>query len=579
MEKELTVPKWISAKWKTFSPIDAPLEGAWRLTGIWEYDNERNLWLVSSVDMWGPKDYLFEQDVVTIHTPSEVKSVHYDFIPGKRYVLFDEDAYYISKLSDSELVIHPTMKYGPMKFNFERIDPAQIHGKTDAPQLEPSDMLGLWWVDAEYELAEGAWELKTDCRTAPGMNFWKMSHWPIWKEFEFGRSPQDHGDAYRSLNKEYFIFRRYLGFQKSQFFHPVKDDQGYWAFVLDSMTGDYRDSRQKLHLTPIDPKTNDLFVKSMLWAESERRHKTAADKIPLELLEAWCIPNPEEMAKLLGEGKFIEQPELFRSNEYTGVYVFLHYFFISTKKYDKSLIVHTYLKFQEILSRWLDFYDGGTILKYIYPFFFKGYPEQLNTLMQSEPVHFNHRPITCGLLRKKLEELRIIAHHYYALIEHLPKEEFYIFHASGKGKWEENIYTLNEFLSQFESFPADDAVCINILLHKDQPEATIYLTDWIIYCHAIKNASDISLENFKRTLESLLELYCEKCLRNNEPFNLTPETIRHFGFTEDDVCELQPQIEQFHEEIKTRLWSKYQNLVQLDCIREMIAANASSEIK
>lgn len=573
MDNELIIPWWVSQEKTVFSPIEAPLAGAWRLTGVWKYENEKKMWLVPSDDLWGPADYLFG-DTLTIHRPDDTKSLDYAFLPEKRCVSFGDDTYFISDLTDNELVIHPTDGYGPVKFTFKRIDPAEIHEKPDIPQLHLSELMGHWWIDAAYEYVEGEWRQATDFRTKPGMHLWRMNYWPTWHEYEFGTSPVKHDG--NPLNRQYFIIRQRQSAQKSQFFHPVKDDQGYWAFVLDSMTGDYRDCKRKLHLTPVDPNTDDLFVKSMLWVESERRHKTAADKIPLELLEAWCVPNPEEMAKLLGEGKFIEQPELFRSNEYAGVYVFLHYFFISTKKYDKNLIVHTYLKFQEILSRWLDFYDGGTILKYIYPFFFKGYPEQLSTLMQSEPVHFNHRPITCGLLRKKLEELRKNAHHYYALIENLPKEEFYIFHGSKNDNWDENIYTLHEFLSQVESFPSDDTACINFLLHKDQPDSKIYLPDWIIYCHTIKNASDLSSENFKRILEWLLEFYCEKCLRNNEPFNLTPETIRHFGFTEDDVRELQPKIEMFTKDIKERLWLRYQNLVQLDCIREMIAANAAS---
>lgn len=575
MDNKLTVPNWITVKWKTFSPIEAPLEGAWRLTGIWEYDNERECWLVPSHNLWGPKDYLFEQHTVTIHTPYEVKSVQYEYYPEKRYLLFDDDSYFISELTETKLVIHPINKYGPHKFTLTRIDPAQIHEKTDNPQPELSDLKGIWWIDAEYEFVEGTWQLKTDCRTVPGMNFWKITYWPHWDEYEFGRSPRKYGDIYKSLNEKHFIFKRLLGSQKSQFFHPEKDTQGCWAYLLDSMTGDFRDSRQKLHLTPIDPNTSDLFVMSLLWAESERHMTTAADKMPLELLRLWCIPNPEKMASLIAENKFIECPEEFRSEEYAGVYVFIHYAFVSAKKYDLAQIADNYLKFQEILRLWLELYDAGKIVKHIYPFLISKYPEQFSALQEAnelqESKHITLRLMTCEMLKQRLEAIRTNEHYLYALMKGMQKEVFYlqIYTQNEDRDNDPKKCSLHEFLSEYETLHPDDPVSMNFCVCRDDVDRDAQ--EYVIYANSMNRISDLAAENLETMFDEFLACYCEKWLRNNKPFGLTPETICHFGFTDEDVQVLGPKIERINRELMNRIRAEFRKFAELDFIRQEIA--------
>lgn len=570
MENKLTVPNWIAVKWKTFSPIEAPLEGAWRLTGIWEYDNERKCWLVPSHNLWGPKDYLFEKNTLTIYNPDETNSVHYDFVPEKRYVAFEDKTYFISELTDSELVIG----YGAMKFTFARIDPAQIHEKTDNPQPELSDLNGIWWIDAEYEFVEGTWQLKTDCRTVPGMNFWKITHWPHWDEYDFGRSPRKYGDIYKSLNEKYFIFKRLLGFQKSQFFHPEKDAQGCWAYLLDSMTGDFRDSRLRLHMTPIDPAGADLFVKSLLWAESERHMTTAADKMPLELLRLWCIPNPEKMASLIAENKFIECPEEFRSEEYAGVYAFIHYAFISAKKNDLARIADDYLKFQEILRLWLELYDAGKIVKHIYPFLISKYPEQFSALQEAnelqESKHITHRLITCEILKGKLEEICSTKHYLYAFMEGLNKSEFHFSLYAREEAGEDKIeYSLHEFFSEYDTLHPGDPVSMNFCVCRDDVDRDAQ--ECVIYANSMNRISDLAAENLETMFDEFLACYCEKWLRNNKPFGLSPETICHFGFTDEDVQVLGPKIERINGEVMNRVRAEFRKLAELDFIRQEIA--------
>lgn len=47
-------------------------------------------------------------------------------------------------------------------------------------------------------------------------------------------------------------------------------------------------------------------------------------------------------------------------------------------------------------------------------------------------------------------------------------------------------------------------------------------------------------EQVKKDANDFLEGYCERCLRENRPFVLSPETIRHFGFTDEDIRTLTP---------------------------------------
>lgn len=576
MENELIIPWWASVDKKTFSPITAPLSGAWRLTGIWEYEKDRECWLVPSRELWGPADYLFG-DTLTIHRPDDVKSMHYEFDLEKRCVTFDDKTYFISDLTDTELIMYPT--HGLLKLTLVRIDPARIHPKTDEPQVDFSELKGLWWIDREYGIVDGTWRLTTDFRTKPGMYFWQMVYSSHLDEFEFGQLPKQHTS--NTLNRQFFIIQLRQSLKKSQFFHPVKDKQGYWVCELDSMTGDYRNSTRKLHLTPIDPKTNDLFVKSLLWAESERHKTTAADKMPLELLRLWCISNPEKMANLIAENKFFEQASEYRSEEYAGVYAFLHHWLIFAKNIDPAQMADDYLKFQEILRIWLAFYDKGMTVKYVYPFVTKKYPEQLaklrETSMSEKSSNIQHRLMTCELLGQKLTELRSSKHYLYALMEGLNKDEFYFCLYASEDAGKNNIkYSLKDFLTQYETFEPAEPVSMNFLVLRDDVNGTNYLSEWALFCKSKHRIFDFATGNLQDLFDEFLLYYCEKRMRNNKPFSLTPETIRHFGFTDEDVSELQPRIDNYNQETDNRLWSEYENLMRMDCIRKRVEANAKS---
>lgn len=77
----------------------------------------------------------------------------------------------------------------------------------------------------------------------------------------------------------------------------------------------------------------------------------------------------------------------------------------------------------------------------------------------------------------------------------------------------------------------------------------------------------MTTEQVKRDANDFLEGYCERCLRENRPFVLSPETIRHFDFTDEDVRILTPLLDRFNKEAKIIIRAEYDKLAGLDFIR------------
>lgn len=555
---------------ESYPPISAPLAGAWRLTSVMDYEGAYRGWCVPTQDHWGPKIYVFEGDVLTIHTPDEAESMHYVYSPEKRCIVLGEEKYFIRELSDSELVLDLYKR----AYNFVRIDEKEIREKEVGCSLLPQDLSGLWQVISEYSLIDGEWQQSTDYGLDAGIYFWKVIKLPQWGEYRFGRSPLNHGLSSYSFNERCFIIRQYESRQKDRFLHPTKAEEGWWVYVLDSMTGDYRDSRQKLHLVPVDRSKKDLFVESLLWAESERHHNTAAEKIPMDLLRLWASANPDQTADLISSNELIDSAQNYRSEAFAGAYVFLHYYAISMKVYDEDSMASAYRTFHEVISRWVMLYDEGKTVKYIYPFNFKKNPDHLAKLRQAEESEFGpsvkHRAVNRELLRKRLAEIRSTDHYLYALMDGLPKDIFYIQRevdvpdGDGRGG---NVFTLQEFLMDTQMIQPDDPLSLNLFLSLGDTERNIYVCDWILFSEGIDRLCEFSTENINRLFDAFLTAYCEKCLRQNTMFCLSPDTIRHFGFTEDDVRELDPRLDRLNTEAKNRIRKDYQALAQLDFIR------------
>lgn len=175
------------------------------------------------------------------------------------------------------------------------------------------------------------------------------------------------------------------------------------------------------------------------------------------------------------------------------------------------------------------------------------------------------------MLKKKLYEIREKAHYIYSLMCGLPKEDFYIHRdydhyadKDGGEHWDENTFTVEEFLAACDSMHADDPVSFTFSLRVKKIDAK----NADNYATTETPDKPIVINKLKATVNRFLASYCERCLLRNRPFTLTPDTNKHFGFTDEDVQVLGPKIERINASIIKRLRSEYKALGKLDFIRE-----------
>lgn len=190
-------------------------------------------------------------------------------------------------------------------------------------------------------------------------------------------------------------------------------------------------------------------------------------------------------------------------------------------------------------------------------------------MMDSEP-----EMLTRDQLIEKLSEIRAHAHYVYALLGGLPKENFYIrriYDLAADINVEDdddNCFSLQGFLRKCNTMHPKDPFYIILKVEKKDGDVAIEELEENVmsYCD-YSHFEDMSLVQVKNDVNEFLESFCEKCLRQNRPFYLTPETVHKFGFTEEDVKILRPLLERFNKEAKIRIRKEYDELAGLDFIR------------
>lgn len=563
MSNQTAIPSYLDDK--SLSPIRGTFEGAWRLRSLMEYKGAYRGWCTPETKFWGPRDYLFEPGFLTIYRPDETHSVSYTWSRAKRLLVIDDETYFVSDLTRRHLVMHCM----GLKYTFERIDPQAIHNRPSYKVENFSEFLGFWWIDGQYKVKGGQWRLQQDFRRAPGLAFWYIPHMFSLKSSSFGQGPKDYGDSFYSFNERYNLIKLHHSANISYHYHFAEEDGEFWAYVLDSVTGDYRESQIRLRMRPLDLSEADGYVKSLYWAESDRHHNTALDKIPVELLRLWCVSDPDKIAALIP--KLLENPVKFRTEEFAGAWVFLHNHSISFKTCDPAQRSATYREFHELLQIWLTLFDRGEKTKYVYPFLFNKYPEQLARLRvekENSDIETQYKAtIRCDVLKEFLLGIRASNPALYTFIERLPKTEFYIYLSPAEETQEGRHLTLQEFFAECDALLADVTVGLNMFLYEDETDRDTKVSDWLLYSNNIDRLLDLTAENLQAMFEEFLACYCEKHLRSNTPFCMTEETIRRFGFTDKDVRTLRPLIDRLNEEAKKRIWKEYDALARLDFIR------------
>lgn len=183
-------------------------------------------------------------------------------------------------------------------------------------------------------------------------------------------------------------------------------------------------------------------------------------------------------------------------------------------------------------------------------------------------------PIHARFLKEFLSETETRAHHIYALMTGLPKENFYLYRfydhinrVEGCEDRPNNTFTVQEFLDRAEAFHPEDYFGIYFHVHLDRVDSDRLeeYEDRI----SIDMKRETTISNLKRCMRMFLEFYCEKCQRDNRPFELTPEMAECFGLSYRDVEALRKLFSRYNTAAKRRIRAEYEALRKLDFIRKL----------
>lgn len=176
-------------------------------------------------------------------------------------------------------------------------------------------------------------------------------------------------------------------------------------------------------------------------------------------------------------------------------------------------------------------------------------------------------------LKEILSELQTEAHHIYALMSGLPKANFHLCRyydmANDIEAWDEdmenNTFTIQEFYDRYDTFHPDDDFGICLSVHFDMVESD--KADEYCESISISSRAEAMIELLNDYFDEFLESYCERCLRDNHPFELTPEIVAQYGFTPEDIEKLRKLLKRYNTAAKKKIMAEFEALCKLDFIR------------
>lgn len=193
-------------------------------------------------------------------------------------------------------------------------------------------------------------------------------------------------------------------------------------------------------------------------------------------------------------------------------------------------------------------------------------PSEGNTVEADDDSDFSKE-----FLKQRFEELRVQAHHLYALLMGLPKENCFL-RRDYNGRlrretWnEKERISLKEFFEQYGKFHPLDNFLLYLevdLKRIDADLVEVYTPHEVIY-----ERSSLTAEYLESRLDWFFMCFCEQCMRRNRPFELTPETIARYGFTSEDVKKLAKPVKRWNKATQKMLQAEYDALCELDCIEK-----------
>lgn len=182
------------------------------------------------------------------------------------------------------------------------------------------------------------------------------------------------------------------------------------------------------------------------------------------------------------------------------------------------------------------------------------------------------------LLRDFLLRVAKRVHFIYATISNLPTEHCYVLRyynntdgSEGLDDPEPNTFSIAEFFEQYDTFDPDDEFGLCFAVHLDRinsAEADCY--EEMI---GLSAREDATIGELMRCFTTFLESYCEKCQRDNHPFELTAKLTVQLGLTPSDIEALRRLLDRYNAAARKKIRAEYDALCRLDFIRKGVKEN------
>lgn len=176
-------------------------------------------------------------------------------------------------------------------------------------------------------------------------------------------------------------------------------------------------------------------------------------------------------------------------------------------------------------------------------------------------------------LREFLESARQTHHHIYALMTGLPKETFFLErkevvdspYRNRNREPEKYRYTVEEFFREYDDF--DPSFEFELCFAAPLERIFSYEVDDYADGIRIDLLECLNMEDMEHFIIYFLYNYCQKCLYENRPFEMTSDIIASMGFTDADAEWYKSHVDRLNGLFKYEFYKEYEKFSRLDFIR------------
>ena len=177
-------------------------------------------------------------------------------------------------------------------------------------------------------------------------------------------------------------------------------------------------------------------------------------------------------------------------------------------------------------------------------------------------------------IRQFFDDLKKKAHFVYAILCGAPKPVFWITLDDEESHPDEKTFSVAEFNDNYENFDSRiDSFRVNFNAYFFREQWATKFPEWELmenpfngeerFCATSRK--ELTVEIFVTEYPHLLAYLCRRAVLENAPFELTRETIKHYGFSREDVKLLRDCIASNNRRIIDELREEYERLKAIDC--------------